>query len=233
VPGNIRVHRDFFRNGYWRWNWQSPKDDSGYAVGTLELPIRLPDLPEGSTVTSFAVTLIFSNWSVQNAGWSYGNNLPGGPGKPGARTPECLGIGCRAAEIQRFESPADFAATRTILNGEIHNLATGTQSGSLDLLSVYSSDALDDGGIFALVSTVRYNLGRPFFGTEGRNANTEFDVNGRADVDLSMHLRITYDVAESPLPPAETPEPSSMSLIVIGGSLMLPVVTRFARNRNR
>ena len=213
----LNVHRDFFGRGHWEFTSKRPGEP---AEARLDLTLPISDLPDGSVVTGASLDWQFSNWSVQTAGASYGNDLPGG-----ARRPQCLGIGCRAAVIQRFESFAIYNAISASLNGSGYAIPEAWQTapnGSLDLLSIWSADALDDGGAASFSATVRYDVGRPFFDTEGRNANTQFDVTGWADLDVSAHLRITYTEPPPPPPPVEdTPEPASMFLSLTGGAGLL------------
>ena len=91
--------------------------------------------------------------------------------------------------------------------------------GAVDLLSLWSSEDLLS-NLIGFVATVQYELGRPYFATEGWNADTEFDVWGSASVSLWARLTVDYlQPTEPPIPTPpteaapEVPEPSTYFLV--------------------
>lgn len=223
----LRVRRDVFRRGGWEFPWKRPTPyNDGYNYGDATLRLRLGDvIPAGSTVTSAVLKWNFSNL-VANTGATYGQDLGG----DAARSPRIYGSNqpcqsiCTPATINRWAPDAAFWASRLELEGQSLYWFPGPPrqtSGSLDLLTIFPANALP-GKTLNFVCTVQYGVGRPFFGTEGLNATTEFDVNGRADVDVSAVVSLTF----IPPPPCNAPAITSQprnTTIVSGQSATLSV----------
>jgi 6-phosphogluconolactonase len=197
----LRVHRDIFRNGGWGWNWRSPNpygDRYSYADAAVEF--SLVDLvPPGSTVSFAKLDWTFSGLSATTdsnrptVDSAFGGNHARAPREHGSDTTLC-GARCSPAAIDHWGPGAAFLASRVELEGSGDYRFPGPPrdaSGTFDLLSVFPSGALV-GHVLTFVGTVQYEVGRPFFATEGWNADTEFDVWGHAQVNISASLAITF-----------------------------------------
>jgi len=231
--GVLDNHRDPLGHGGWDIIWTS--SPNGVASGEASLAFPLSSIPDGSVITSAVLNWQFTNPYAQT-GSSYGQNLPGLPGHPGARIPQCTSSYCRFASINYWAPGEAYRASRLELNGGDDYwfpASAGNPTGRVDLLSIYPSSALV-GSTLDLIGLVQYWLGRPFFGQESRGADTPFDVSGFARVDLSAWLTVSFSppptlAATSDLDPVATPEPASLTFV--GSGLLL--LARIAKRRSK
>jgi hypothetical protein len=216
----LRVQRDMFRNGGWGFRWKEPNlYGDFYSYGDAQLTFPVGDLvPAGSTIISAVLNYNFSNLSATTDSdrpericdrfSCYGTTELGGnhakvPKNHGSES--YCGSSCTPAAINRWEPEKAFWASRVQLEGSSIYWFPGpprAASGSLDLLNIYPANAFA-GHTLVFVGTTQYSVGRPFFATEGQNADTEFDVFGHAQVDVSASLTLTF------ITPEPTPNPSS------------------------
>jgi len=218
----LRVERDVFRNGGWGFRWKDPNPyGDQYSYDDVELQFPLGEvIPSGSTLISAVLNYNFSNLSattnfdrpkkVCDLFGCYTTELGGNHAeipKNHATSNACDSV-CSPASINRWEPEKAFWASRVQLEGSSIYWFPGpprAASGSLDLLSIYPASALT-GHTLTFVGTTQYTVGRPFFETEGFNADTEFDVWGHGQVDVFANLTVSF----IPTAPASTPTPSSM-----------------------
>jgi hypothetical protein len=215
----IRVERNFFRNGGWGFRWRHPNpygDQYNYGDVELRFPLR-EVIPSGSTLISAVLNYNFSNLFATTsstrpepicglsgcfATTELGGNHAKVPKNHGS-TSNC-GSSCSPAAIKHWEPEKAFWASRVELEDSNIYWFPGSPrapSGFLDLLSIYPVSALA-GHTLTFVGTTQYSVGRPFFATEGRNADTEFDVFGHGQVDVTASLTLTF------IPPEPTPTPT-------------------------
>lgn len=215
----LRVERDIFRNGGWWFRWKDPNPyGDQYSYGDVELQFPLGEvIPAGSTLISAVLNYNFSNLSAMTDAdrpkiicdlfGCYKTELGGNH----AEVPKNHGTGhdcdfvCSPAAIDHWGPEAAFWASRVQLEGSSNYWFPGpprTASGSLDLLSIYPASAFA-GHTLTFVGTTQYSVGRPFFATEGLNADTEFDVHGHGQVDVFANLTVTFipPAAPPPMPP--------------------------------
>jgi Chitobiase/beta-hexosaminidase C-terminal domain/Clostridial hydrophobic W len=199
--GVLRVQRDIFRNGGWGFNWRRPTPfNDGYNYGEAGIQLRLGDvIPPGSIVTSAVLNWSFTNFSAQTSATrpNPGAELGGDHAKAArihGSNSLCAQI-CSPATINRWEPAAAHWPNRIQLNGQSLYWFPAPQSrdfsGSVNLLSIYPASALP-GNTLTFYGTLQYGVGRPFFGTEGWNADTEFDVIGGAQVNISASVLVTF-----------------------------------------
>ena len=146
-----------------------------------------------------------------------GNNLFPTTGGRSAYRPTCNGIGCRAADIKYWDADERFWGSDVALSrsGVSHGFYD-PGGGSIDLLSLFSSDSLL-GEIVTFSGKFYWAPGRPFFETEGKNADTEFDVYGKTEGNIGATLLISFlppPVKEEV--PADVPEPALLGLFGAG-----------------
>jgi len=216
----LRVERDIFRNGGWWFRWKEPNPyGDQYSYDDVELQFPLAEvIPSGSTLISAVLNYNFSNLSATtdfnrpekkcDFFGCYTTELGGNHAeipKNYATGNDCDSV-CSPASINRWEPEKAFWASRVQLEGSSIYWFPGpprAASGSLDLLSIYPASTLA-GHTLTFVGTTQYSVGRPFFGTEGLNADTEFDVWGHGQVDVFANLTVTF----IPPAPASTPTPT-------------------------
>jgi len=97
---------------------------------------------------------------------------------------------------------------------------------SINLLDLWSAEELVSHNLI-FVGTVQYEMGRPFFRTEGWNARSEFDVSGHSRVDVTGSLNMNFTTAAPSS--SEVPEPTAMLLLGTG----LAGVSAAVRNRRK
>jgi hypothetical protein len=75
-------------------------------------------------------------------------------------------------------------------NGHWYIIRSSTGAG-VDLLTIYPASTFP-GRTLTFYGTLQYEVGRPFFATEGWNADTEADVLGSATVAVSATVTVTF-----------------------------------------
>jgi uncharacterized protein YjdB len=225
----LRVHRDIFRNGGWEFSWRSPTPyNDGYNYGEAGIQLSLKDiLPPGSTVLSAVLTWGFANQSARTTDSRPKQICP--PPYPNGQQPPCTTteLGGTHAKIPKnhgTNQPCDWSCSpatvdhwapdvahwpnRIQLSGQSLYWFPAPQprdfSGSLNLLSIFPASSLP-GNTLTFYGTLQYGVGRPFFGTEGRNADTEFDISGGAEVNLSASVSVTYTLPSPTAAPTFAP----------------------------
>ena len=238
--GVYRVHRDVFRNGGHGWERKSPNpygDGTNYGDATLHFSLG-PVVPANGTLLTAMLNWQFSNLTAVT---NFNRPDQDNPFNPGAaHAPRVHGsnllcrspMPCTPATLDRFAPQAAFWASRITLEGvgtywfpvSGHRAPTG----SINLLDLWSAEELRSHTL-SFVFTTQYEMGRPFFRTEGWNADTEFDVFGRSTVDAVARLTATIS-APPPQHASTVPEPATVLLL---GSGMIGVAARARKRRHR
>lgn len=202
----LRVRRDLFRRGGWDLASCSP---AGYAVGDAVLPLPIGDqIPPGSRIQS--AVIVYSNGTIS----AVTNEFSRTSRVHGATRP-CSQGPCTPASIKSWATGSDVWADRLQLDTlSPHQLtARHNYPGSIDLLKLYPGNSLM-GRRVTLFGRVQSWVGRPYFATEGVNADSDFQILSRAEVTVTATLVVTYT---SPPPCNFAISPTSQTVSATGG----------------